>query len=119
MKERESKRFEQISKAQAARRKHHSGAFALHPPTPGKAEQLRAETLTFLEGREEHLEAAVAAALVGPHADDPEPRAEHHVVGHRAAELGFQVLHRTASVIHRHEVPLAFVGILHLIVQEP
>ena len=94
-------------------------AWDLHPPTHWKAEQRRAETLTFLEGREEHLEAAVAAALVGPHADDPEPRAEHHVVGHSAAELGFQVLHRAASVIHRHEVPLAFVGILHLIVQEP
>lgn len=72
-----------------------------------------------MEGCEEHLKPAVPTALVRPHADDPQTCAEHDVVGHRAAELGLQVVHGAAAVVHRHEVPLALVRVLHLIVQEP
>lgn len=82
------------------------------------AEESVAFTGRFLEGREEHLKPAVPTALIRPHADDPQAGAQHDVIGHCAAELGSQVLHGAAAVVHRHEVPFALIGILHLIVQE-
>lgn len=86
-------------------------------PCPRKDRQPEGR-LTFLKGREEHLEATVAAALVSPQADHAQTRAQHDVIGHRAAELGLQVLYRAAAVVHGHEVPFALVGVLHLVVQE-
>lgn len=67
--------------------------------THWKAEQKSGDA-TFLEGREQHLKRLLRLPR-RPHADDPAARKEHHVVGHRAAELGFQVLHRAA----RHTPP--------------
>jgi hypothetical protein len=92
-----------------------SGSGDLHHKTYLKDKQ---EGLTFLKGCEEHLKPAVSAALIRPHADHPQACAQHDVIGHGAAELGLQVLHRTAPVIHSHEIPFAFIRILHLIVQE-
>ena len=83
-----------------------------------KDKQSSAENLTFLEGCEQHLKSAVSTALIGPHADDPKTCAEHDVIGHGAAELSLEVPHGTAPIIHGHKVPFAFIGILHLVVQE-
>ena len=74
--------------------------------------------LTFLVGGEEDAEATPAAALVGPHPDHAQRGHQHHVVGHRGAELVLQVLHGAAAVVHRHKVPFALVGVGHLVVQE-
>lgn len=43
--------------------------------------------LTLLVGREEDAEAALAAGLVRPHADDAQRGNQHDVIGHRGAEL--------------------------------
>lgn len=51
--------------------------------------------LTLLVGCEKDAEAALAAGLVCPHADDAQRWNQHDVVGHRGAELAFQVFHRT------------------------
>lgn len=75
-------------------------------------------SLTFLEGGEEYPEAAPAAALVGPHPDHPRGGHQHHVVGHRRAELVLQVLHGCTAIVHRHKVTLTLITVLHLIVQE-
>lgn len=74
--------------------------------------------LTVYIGGEEHAEAAEAALLVRPHPHDPHAVVQHQVVGHRAAELGLQVLDGAAAVIHGDEVLLALVGVLHLVVDE-
>ena len=74
--------------------------------------------LTFLVGGEEDAEATPAAALVSPHPDHAQRGHQHYVVGHRGAELVLQVLHGAAAVVHRHKVPLALVGVGHLVVQE-
>lgn len=79
----------------------------------------RGRSLTLHEGGEEHPEPAEPAALVRPHADHPHAGLERDVVGHRAAELGLEVLDRTAPVVDGDEVPLALVGMLHLVIQEP
>ena len=50
--------------------------------------------LTLLVGGEQDAEAALAAGLVGPHADDSQRGGQHDVVGDRGAELVLQVLHR-------------------------
>ena len=84
-----------------------------------KDKQWGAGILTFLKGCEEHLKSAVPTALICPHADDPQARAEHDVIGHGATEFGLQILHRAATIIHGHEIPFAFIWILHLIVQKP
>lgn len=73
---------------------------------------------TFSEGGEEDAEAAFAAALIGPHADDAYWREQHDVIGHRAAELILQVRHWAAAIIHRHKVALALIRVLHLILQK-
>ena len=57
-----------------------------------------AAVLTFLVGGEEDAEAALAAGLVRPHADDPQRGGQHDVVGHRRAELVLQVLHRAEGL---------------------
>lgn len=49
--------------------------------------------LTLLVGREKDAEAAFAAGLVRPHADDAQRGNQHDVVGHRGAELALQVFH--------------------------
>lgn len=49
--------------------------------------------LTLLEGSEEYTEAALSAALVGPHANHSQRGHQHDVVGHRAAKLIPQVFH--------------------------
>lgn len=74
--------------------------------------------LTVYVGGEEHAEAAEAALLVRPHPHDPHAVVQHQVVGHRAAELGLQVLNGAAAVVHGDEVLLALVGVLHLVVDE-
>lgn len=76
------------------------------------------DRLTFSEGGEEDTEATFAAALVSPHADDAYWREQHDIVGHRAAKLILQVLDGAAAVVHRHEVALALVRVLHLVLQE-
>lgn len=48
-------------------------------------------------GREKDPEAAFAAELVRPHADDAQSGNQHDVVGHRGAELALQVLHRAET----------------------
>lgn len=73
-------------------------------------------SLTLLERSEEYPEATLAAALVGPHADHAQRGHQHDVIGHRAAELIPQVLHRAAAIVHRHKITLALVGVLHLVV---
>ena len=75
--------------------------------------------LTLHEGGEEHPEPAEPAALVRPHSDHAHSGFERDVIGHSAAELGLEVFDGTASVVDGHEVPLAFIGVLHLVVQEP
>lgn len=72
--------------------------------------------LTLLEGSEEYTEAALSAALVGPHANHSQRGHQHDVVGHRAAKLIPQVFHRAAAVVHRHEITFALIGVLHLVV---
>ena len=74
--------------------------------------------LTVDEGGEEHAEAAEPALLVGPHADHAHAAVQHHVVGHRAAELGLEVLDGATAVVHCHKVLLALVGVLHLVLHE-
>ncbi len=51
--------------------------------------------LTLLVGCEKDAEAAFAAGLVRPHADDAQRGNQHDVVGHRGAELALQIFHRT------------------------
>ena len=53
--------------------------------------------LTLLVGCEEDAEAALAAGLVRPHADDAQRGDQHDVVGHRGAELTLQVFNRTET----------------------
>ena len=71
-----------------------------------------------MEGGEEDPEAALAAPLVGPQPDHAHRVDQHDVVGHRRTELVLQVLHRAAAVIDGHEVALALVGVVHLVLQE-
>lgn len=75
--------------------------------------------LTLHEGSEEHPKPAEPAALVRPHSDHAHSGFERDVIGYRAAELGLEVFDGTASVVDGHEVPLALVGVLHLVIQEP
>lgn len=75
--------------------------------------------LTLHKGSKEHSEPAQPAPFVGPHSDHSHSCLKHYVIGHRAAKLGLEIFNRTASIIDRDEVSLAFIGVLHLIIQEP
>lgn len=79
---------------------------------------LRMSILTIYKWGEEHAETAESAALVGPHAHNAHAGIQHHVIGHRTAELRFQVLNGAAAIIYGNKVLLALIWVLHLVLEE-
>lgn len=65
-----------------------------------------------------HSETTKSAFLIGPHSYNPHAIIQHQVIGHRAAELGLEVLDGAAAVVHGHKVLLALVRVFHLVVDE-
>lgn len=49
-------------------------------------------SLTFMEGREEDPKFALSASFIGPQSHHAHRGRQHDIVGHRGAELIFQVL---------------------------
>lgn len=80
--------------------------------------QTKVGGLTVNKGGEEHAKAAESALFISPHPDDSHTVIEHHIIGHRATELGFKVFDGTAAIIHRHKVFLALIRMLHLVLHE-
>lgn len=83
-----------------------------------KSRTWRGFELTVNKGREEHSEAAQSALFISPHPDDSHAVIEHHVVGHSAAELGFEVFDGAAAIVHSNKVLLALIRMLHLVLHE-
>lgn len=78
----------------------------------------RKKELTVDKRGEEHAEAAQSALLVRPHPHDSHAIIQHHIIGHSATKLGFEVFNGTAAIIHSHKILLAFIRVLHLVLHE-
>lgn len=74
--------------------------------------------LTFMEGREEDPEFALSASFIGPQPHNAHRGRQHDIVGHRGAELIFQVLDWTAAIINGDKVTLALIWVVHLVLKE-
>lgn len=87
--------------------------------TMNEGNGLRNKTaLTVNKRCEEHAEPAESALLIGPHPHDSHAIIKHHIIGHGAAELGFEVFDGTATIVYCHKVFLALVGVFHLVLHE-
>lgn len=75
-------------------------------------------SLTCMKSGEEDPEFALPAALVCPEPHYTHRGHQHHIIGHRGAELVLEVLDRTASIIDRNKVSLALIRVVHLVLKK-
>lgn len=71
-----------------------------------------------MEGREEDPEFALSASFIGPQSHHAYRGCQHDIVGHRGAELIFQVLDWTAAIVNGDKVTLALIWVVHLVLKE-